>query len=87
MSADILAYDSDVVPVGQTKCSTSRSAAIWPAAFNHQFGDVFVLPKEKVLDSSARVPGIDGQKMSKSYDNTLSYSKTPRPSANGSCGS
>jgi tryptophanyl-tRNA synthetase len=40
-------------------------------SFNHQFGEVFVLPKAKVLDSSARVPGTDGEKMSKSYNNTL----------------
>jgi tryptophanyl-tRNA synthetase len=40
-------------------------------SFNHQFGDVFVLPKAKVLEESAKVPGTDGEKMSKSYENTI----------------
>jgi tryptophanyl-tRNA synthetase len=40
-------------------------------SFNHEFGEVFVLPKAQVLDHSARVPGTDGEKMSKSYNNTL----------------
>jgi tryptophanyl-tRNA synthetase len=40
-------------------------------SFNHHFGETFVMPKGKVLDSSARVPGLDGEKMSKSYGNTL----------------
>jgi tryptophanyl-tRNA synthetase len=40
-------------------------------SFNHHFGQVFVMPKAKVLDQSARVPGTDGEKMSKSYNNTL----------------
>jgi tryptophanyl-tRNA synthetase len=71
MSADILAYDSDVVPVGQDQVQHIEVCRDLAGSFNHQFGNVFVLPKEQVLDSSARVPGVDGQKMSKSYDNTL----------------
>jgi tryptophanyl-tRNA synthetase len=71
MSADILAYDSDVVPVGQDQVQHIEVCRDLAGSFNHQFGNVFVLPKEKVLDSSAKVPGTDGQKMSKSYDNTL----------------
>jgi len=46
-------------------------------SFNHEFGQTFVLPKAKILDRSARVPGVDGQKMSKSYDNTLAVFEEP----------
>jgi tryptophanyl-tRNA synthetase len=71
MAADILAYDSDIVPVGQDQVQHIEVARDLAGSFNHQFGNVFVMPKEKLLDASAKVPGIDGQKMSKSYDNTL----------------
>ena len=47
------------------------------AAFNHEFGETFVLPKAKVIDTAARVPGIDGEKMSKSYNNTLDVFEEP----------
>jgi tryptophanyl-tRNA synthetase len=71
MSADILAYDSDLVPVGQDQVQHVEVCRDLAGSFNHQFGEVFVMPKEQVLDASARVPGTDGQKMSKSYNNTL----------------
>jgi tryptophanyl-tRNA synthetase len=71
MSADILAYDSDIVPVGHDQVQHIEVCRDLAGSFNHQFGEVFVMPKEQVLDSSARVPGTDGQKMSKSYNNTL----------------
>jgi tryptophanyl-tRNA synthetase len=71
MAADILAYDSDIVPVGQDQVQHVEVCRDLAGSFNHQFGEVFVMPKEKVLDSSARIPGTDGQKMSKSYNNTL----------------
>jgi len=48
------------------------------ASFNHQFGQTFVIPKAKVLDTSARVPGTDGEKMSKSYNNTLEVFEEPQ---------
>jgi tryptophanyl-tRNA synthetase len=70
-AADILAYDSDTVPVGEDQVQHIEVARDIAGSFNHQFGEVFVLPKAKVLDSSARVPGTDGEKMSKSYNNTL----------------
>ena len=70
-AADILAYDSDTVPVGEDQVQHIEVCRDIAGSFNHQFGEVFVLPKAKVLDSSARVPGLDGEKMSKSYDNTL----------------
>jgi tryptophanyl-tRNA synthetase len=71
MAADILAYDSDTVPVGQDQVQHIEIARDLAGSFNHEFGNVFVLPKEKLLDASAKVPGLDGQKMSKSYNNTL----------------
>jgi tryptophanyl-tRNA synthetase len=70
-AADILAYDSDTVPVGEDQVQHIELCRDLAGSFNHQFGEVFVLPKAKVLDSSARVPGTDGEKMSKSYNNTL----------------
>jgi tryptophanyl-tRNA synthetase len=71
MSADILAYDAELVPVGQDQVQHIEVCRDLAASFNHQFGEVFVLPKPNVLSDSAKVPGTDGQKMSKSYDNTL----------------
>jgi tryptophanyl-tRNA synthetase len=70
-AADILAYDSDVVPVGEDQVQHIEVCRDLAGSFNHEFGDVFVLPKAHVLDHSARVPGTDGEKMSKSYNNTL----------------
>jgi tryptophanyl-tRNA synthetase len=70
-AADILAYDSDTVPVGEDQVQHIEVCRDLAGSFNHQYGEVFVLPKAKVLDNSARVPGTDGEKMSKSYNNTL----------------
>ncbi|MDE0736102.1 MAG: tryptophan--tRNA ligase [Pirellulaceae bacterium] len=71
MAADILAYDSDVVPVGSDQVQHIEVCRDLAGSFNHQYGDVFVLPKAKVLDAAHKVPGTDGEKMSKSYDNTI----------------
>jgi len=71
MSADILAYDSQVVPVGEDQVQHIEVCRDLAGRFNHSFGETFVLPKAKTLDHSAKVPGTDGQKMSKSYHNTL----------------
>jgi len=76
-AADILAYDSDTVPVGEDQVQHIEVCRDLAASFNHQFGEVFVLPKAKVLDTSARVPGTDGEKMSKSYGNTLAVFEEP----------
>jgi tryptophanyl-tRNA synthetase len=70
-AADILAYDADVVPVGEDQLQHIEVCRDIAGSFNHHFGETFVMPKGKVLDQSARVPGIDGEKMSKSYGNTL----------------
>jgi tryptophanyl-tRNA synthetase len=71
MAADILAYDSQLVPVGQDQVQHIEVCRDLAGTFNHQFGDTFVLPAAKTLTHGAKVPGTDGQKMSKSYDNTL----------------
>jgi tryptophanyl-tRNA synthetase len=71
MAADILIYDSTIVPVGEDQVQHIEICRDIAGSFNHQFGETFVLPKAKLLDGSARVPGTDGEKMSKSYNNTL----------------
>ncbi len=71
MAADILIYDSEVVPVGKDQkqhLEMTRDIAI---KFNHVFGETFVVPEELIMPEVAVVPGIDGQKMSKSYGNTI----------------
>jgi len=77
-AADILAYDSDTVPVGEDQVQHIEVCRDIAGSFNHKFGETFVLPKSKVLDSSARVPGTDGEKMSKSYNNTLAVFADPK---------
>lgn len=72
MAADILAYDSDLVPVGQDQVQHLEVTRDLAQRFNHIYQqEVFVLPNAHVLDASAKVPGTDGEKMSKSYGNTI----------------
>ncbi|MDX1965474.1 MAG: tryptophan--tRNA ligase [Pirellulales bacterium] len=71
MAADILAYDSDTVPVGQDQDQHIEVCRDLAGTFNHLYGETFVLPKAKILSDAAKVPGTDGEKMSKSYNNTL----------------
>lgn len=71
MAADILIYDSDVVPVGEDQVQHIEVARDLARSFNHHFGETFVMPKSKILEESAKVPGVDGEKMSKSYENTI----------------
>jgi tryptophanyl-tRNA synthetase len=78
MAADILIYDSDIVPVGEDQVQHIEVCRDLAASFNHLFGETFVMPKAKVLDSSARVPGTDGEKMSKSYGNGLYVFEDPK---------
>jgi tryptophanyl-tRNA synthetase len=71
MAADILIYDSNVVPVGQDQkqhVEMTRDIAI---KFNEQYGETFVIPEPQVRAEVAKVPGTDGEKMSKSYGNTI----------------
>ncbi len=71
MSADILAYDATIVPVGEDQVQHIEVCRDLAGTFNHLYGDVFTLPKPRLVEAGGRVPGTDGQKMSKSYDNTL----------------
>ncbi|MDG1809651.1 MAG: tryptophan--tRNA ligase, partial [Pirellulaceae bacterium] len=76
-AADILAYDSDIVPVGQDQVQHIEVCRDLAQRFNSHFGEVFVLPKPHVLDNSAKVPGTDGEKMSKSYGNAIEIFEAP----------
>ncbi len=71
MAADILLYDTDIVPVGADQRQHVEYAREAASKFNATFGETFKEPQEKILDSVAVVPGTDGQKMSKSYGNTI----------------
>ena len=71
MAADILIYDSNVVPVGDDQKQHLEVTRDIATKFNNLYGDVFVIPKPKIRKDKARVPGLDGQKMSKSYGNIL----------------
>jgi tryptophanyl-tRNA synthetase len=72
MASDILLYDVDVVPVGQDQKQHIEYTRDTAQKFNHVFSkEVFKLPEPKILDTVAVVPGTDGQKMSKSYGNTI----------------
>ncbi len=71
MAADILLYDTNWVPVGQDQrqhLEMTRDIAI---KFNQGYGETFVVPEAEIRDEVAVVPGLDGQKMSKSYGNTI----------------
>src|SRR2546421_1912949 len=71
MAADILIYDSDVVPVGKDQKQHIEIARDLAAKMNEQYGEIFKLPEPRIQPATAVVPGLDGQKMSKSYGNTI----------------
>lgn len=72
MAADILIYDSDIVPVGADQIQHVEMTRDMAQRFNHTYGGEFLkLPEVKVREEVATVPGIDGQKMSKSYGNII----------------
>lgn len=76
MASDILLYNTDVVPVGKDQKQHLEYTRDIAGKFNNQYGEVFKLPKELILEDTGVVPGIDGQKMSKSYGNTIPLSAT-----------
>ena len=71
MAADILIYDTDVVPVGADQKQHVEIARDIAEKFNRIYGETFKLPEPYIMKNVAVVPGIDGQKMSKSYGNTI----------------
>lgn len=73
MAADILMFDSNIVPVGRDQKQHVEVTRDIAHAFNRTFkSEVFVIPKESILPTVETIPGLDGRKMSKSYDNTIS---------------
>ena len=78
MAADILIYDSNHVPVGKDQKQHVEMARDMAQRFNDRYGDVFVLPEPLIREEVATVPGLDGRKMSKSYDNTLPLFLPPK---------
>lgn len=71
MAADILIYDSDIVPVGKDQKQHIEVTRDIAAKLNNTYGDVLKIPKASIKEATAVVPGLDGQKMSKSYDNDI----------------
>ena len=71
MAADILLYDAEIVPVGKDQIQHLEITRDIAKSFNNKFGEVFVLPKTKIDEKLMTIPGLDGRKMSKSYNNTV----------------
>ena len=71
MAADILLFDSELVPVGKDQKQHIEIARDIAIKFNNKFGDTFIIPNPDIEKKTQLVPGIDGQKMSKSYNNTI----------------
>ena len=71
MAADILMFNAHRVPVGRDQIQHIEMARDMAASFNHRYGEHFVLPEAQIEEAVATLPGLDGRKMSKSYDNTI----------------
>ena len=71
MASDILLYDADIVPVGKDQKQHLEMTRDIAKSFNHKFGDTFIIPECKIDNEVMTIPGIDGKKMSKTYDNTI----------------
>ncbi|MDJ0622052.1 MAG: tryptophan--tRNA ligase [Desulfocapsaceae bacterium] len=71
MAADILLYQAEQVPVGKDQKQHLEVARDLAQKFNNEFGETFVIPEPAISEQTAVVPGLDGQKMSKSYGNTI----------------
>ena len=71
MAADILLYGSDIVPVGQDQKQHVEMTRDIARKFNHIYGDILTVPKPVIQETASEVPGLDGRKMSKSYDNYI----------------
>ena len=71
MTADIILYNAEVVPVGKDQRQHVEIARDIASSFNVQYGDTFVVPEARIEEQVMTVPGTDGQKMSKSYGNII----------------
>jgi tryptophanyl-tRNA synthetase len=78
MAADILAYQTNIVPVGQDQKQHVEVARDLADKFNSAYGEIFTLPEPEIAESVAIVPGVDGNKMSKSYGNTVEIFSEPK---------
>ncbi len=82
MAADILLYDSELVPVGIDQVQHIEITRDMAQRLNSIYGDVLTLPQSRVMEATAKVPGIDGKKMSKSYGNIIELFATPKKTRN-----
>lgn len=71
MAADILLYDAAYVPVGKDQLQHIEMTRDVASRFNHKMGETFVLPQEKIQENTMLIPGVDGEKMSKSRNNFI----------------
>jgi tryptophanyl-tRNA synthetase len=78
MAADILMFNTSVVPVGQDQKQHIEITRDIASSFNHAFGETLVLPEAHIHEDVATVPGLDGRKMSKSYGNTIEIFAPPK---------
>lgn len=78
MSADILLFNTNIVPVGKDQIQHVEIARSIAQRFNQYYKDTLVLPQELVRESAGIIPGLDGRKMSKSYNNTIPLFETPK---------
>ncbi len=79
MTADIIMYNAEFVPVGKDQKQHLEMARDIASTFNNKYGEVFVLPEAKIDERVMTVPGTDGQKMSKSYGNTIDIFLEDKP--------
>ncbi|MEA3455853.1 MAG: tryptophan--tRNA ligase, partial [Campylobacterota bacterium] len=79
MAADILILDSEKVPVGKDQIQHIEMTRDIAIKFNNEYGDIFTLPEYMVAEELATIPGIDGEKMSKSYGNTIELFMDEKP--------
>lgn len=80
MTADIILYDANLVPVGKDQKQHLEMARDIAASINHRYGkEIFVLPESKIDEQVMTIPGTDGQKMSKSYGNTIDILQADKP--------
>lgn len=78
MAADIIMYDADIVPVGKDQLQHLEITRDVAKRFNHQMGETFVIPEPQIDENVKIVPGLDGEKMSKSRNNTISLFQTDK---------
>jgi len=79
MAADILLFQSELVPVGKDQKQHLEVARDIAIKFNNEYGEVFTIPEPEIDDQVATIPGLDGQKMSKSYGNTIDLFLEEKP--------